>query len=624
MNAESMNLMKIFEPSIRYQVPLFQRPYVWNESDNWQPIWDDVSRLAERHLSEDEVPPHFLGAIVLDQLLSPTGSVETRQVIDGQQRLITLQLLMVALRDLACLHNEHRQLSRFAKLTANDKEQYDDPEEEFKVWPTNTDREDYRKTMHAGSPEALLAAYHAKPNQRRLGLLIPDAYLYFSEAVSDWLFRESQDDELLDPLPGSLGARFEALWTIMRKNVLLVVIDLEAKDDAQVIFETLNARGTRLSPADLVKNYLFHKASLEQASVNELYTKYWRWFDESFWRKEIRHGRLKRPLIDFFLQHYLALKTRDDVNVELIFRTFKQFVRAPAAGGSPPESQTFSAEWHIRQLFEYGKVYETFHSTGAGERAKLFFERLRAIETTTVFPFLLEAFKQLEQPGKQSRLNELLVYLESFVTRRMICGLTAKNYNRLFLDLVNHAEKNGEVGSAAVREFLLKQKGDSVRWPNDAELSQAWLSNEIYNRLTQTKLRMVLTALDSALETSKSEGVQLTGKLTIEHLMPQRWMKNWPLVLTDENNEQETKERMERRNRLLHTMGNLTLLTEQLNPAVSDRAWQDKRPEILKYSKLNLNRYFQDVEEWNEAKIEQRGNELFEIARRIWPYPAAV
>jgi uncharacterized protein with ParB-like and HNH nuclease domain len=101
MKATTLNLQRIFEQTIRYRVPLFQRPYVWEQHRNWAPLWDAIRRLAERFQQQGQVAPYFLGAVVLDQITGATGSIESRQVIDGQQRLTTLQIFMATLRDLA-------------------------------------------------------------------------------------------------------------------------------------------------------------------------------------------------------------------------------------------------------------------------------------------------------------------------------------------------------------------------------------------------------------------------------------------------------------------------------------------------------------------------------------------
>lgn len=622
MRASSITLQKIFEQTIRYQIPLFQRPYVWTEEENWQPVWGDVRTLAERQLRQRSTAPHFLGAIVLDQLPSPTGSIEIRQVIDGQQRLTTLQLLIAALRDLAHEHALPKYKDRFSTVSANAPSFCDHPDDAFKVWPTNRDRNDYRTTMHAGSPGNLRLAYGVNFSKRRIGQRIPDAYLYFYEVLSGWLTRNGATDDETSALGGTVEERFDTLWTIVSGRLLLVAIDLESNDNAQVIFETLNARGTQLLPADLVKNYLFHMAELEKAPIEQFYDRYWRHFDENFWRTKVRQGRLKRPRIDLFLQHYLTLKTKDEVNVGHIFGVFKNYADPPTKSDSTDGTQSIkeTVEDHLKRLTQYGRVFSTFYQPEKGSRAETFFERLQAIDTATVFPLLMETFKSLGGPDQPKELTGVLNDLESFLVRRMVCCLTTKNYNKVFLDLIQEVEKTGGISPDAVRLFLVKPTGDSVRWPNNEEFGNAWRTCNFYNSLSQVKQRMVLLALNKALESPKSEHVQISGALTIEHLMPQSWQEYWPLQPVNDDIE-AVRQQQERRNRLLHTIGNLTLLTDKLNPALSNSAWTTKKPEIVKYSQLNLNRYFHDVSEWNEDKIEQRSQTLFEVACQVWPYP---
>jgi len=91
MHAEDRALGVVFETTVRLLVPLFQRPYVWKEENNWEPLWDSIRTVADRRASGGTIRPHFLGAIILEQLMTETGEVDAREVIGGQQRLTTLQ-----------------------------------------------------------------------------------------------------------------------------------------------------------------------------------------------------------------------------------------------------------------------------------------------------------------------------------------------------------------------------------------------------------------------------------------------------------------------------------------------------------------------------------------------------
>lgn len=600
MKAESRTLQRIFEQSIRYCVPLFQRPYVWNESENWEPLWEDIRRLAEQRLSGNGLHrTHFIGAIVLEQLGGSTGSIETRQIIDGQQRLTTLQILLTVLKDLCRELQLARFEDRFSKFSRNDASFIDREEQAFKVWPTNPDRISFRVTLDAGGIGQLRPRIEeTRADGHLVNEQLPKAYEFFAGTIREWL----SDTAATSPNEQAM----EALWHVISGQLRLVTIDLEAEDDAQVIFETLNSRGADLLPADLIKNYLFRQAQSAGVQVESLYEQYWKAFDKDWWREEMRQGRLKRPRLDIFLQHYLSLKTRDDVLVTHIFETYKQFA---ASSGLTPEAL-------VKDLYEYGKVFQKLVTPHSDARIALFLERLAAIDTATVYPFLLESFRRYDQAAGFDELPEIACALESFLIRRMTCRLTTKNYNRIFLDLLGHCMGNGGVSPESVSGFLRKSDAESTRWPSDEDFKTALLTASIYNQIPRPKLRLLLTALDRAMETGMSEEIKLPGDLTIEHLLPQKWKEHWPI---EEQDEAKREKLAMARDSIKHTIGNLTLLTKKLNPAISNAAWPTKRPEILKESKLNLNRAFQDVHAWNEDAIRERSRILADLAVNIWP-----
>ncbi|MNY19294.1 hypothetical protein D3C86_1527200 [compost metagenome] len=135
---------------------------------------------------------------------------------------------------------------------------------------------------------------------------------------------------------------------------------------------------------------------------------------------------------------------------------------------------------------------------------------------------------------------------------------------------------------------------------------------------SSARVAMMLRALEEASVNLKREDIIIKGGLTVEHVMPQSWGANWPLPESVADKEEAAAER----DRLLHTLGNLTLITQELNSSVSNAAYAERRPEITKQSALRLNAYFQDVAVWDEAAIIQRGEHLFELALKVWPYPA--
>ena len=599
MKAESRTLQRIFEQSIRYCVPLFQRPYVWNQSANWEPLWEDIRRLAEQSLAKtDGNRTHFIGAIVVEQLPGSTGSIDTRQVIDGQQRLTTLQIFLTVLKDISRERGWETYEKRFEKYSRNDAAFIDSPHQAFKVWPTNPDRLAFRLTLDAGSLVNLKkVTSEARTDHQPINALIPGAYQYFSRSVSDWIAEQSP--------AFSEEKSAETLWNVLSGQLRLVAIDLEPGDDAQVIFETLNSQGAPLLPGDLVKNYLFRQAQAEGLEVEPLYERHWKAFEDKWWRTEMRQGRLKRPRLDIFLQHYLSLKTRDDVLVTHIFETYRKFAA----------SSSLSPEELIRDLADYGRVFKRLVSPHENARVNLFLNRLAAIDTATIYPFLLEAFKLYDTPERLSELETIAQSLESFLVRRIACHLTTKNYNRLFLELLAHCEATGGVSPTALRDFLLKSDAEAARWPTDDDFRKALESGLLYRLLTKARLRLLLRAVNQEIESDKSEDIQLPEDLTVEHLLPQNWQEHWPLPEMDEAAKTRATQR---RDHLKHTFGNLTLLTKKLNPSISNSGWATKRPEITKQSKLNLNREFHDCPSWGEEEIELRGKRFADILVRFW------
>ena len=187
MQANKRSLGQIFDPSIRLVVPLFQRPYVWEQEKNWEPLWESIHDVAERRLASGTQRPHFLGAVVLDQLKTRTGDIDSRQIIDGQQRLTTFQIALAAARDVCQSLSNERFHKAFSKLTSNDIPLSDEADDVFKVWPTNVDRAAFRSVITAGSCQEVCKRFDCKPKGRQAGPhnLIANAYLFFHHSIAE-------------------------------------------------------------------------------------------------------------------------------------------------------------------------------------------------------------------------------------------------------------------------------------------------------------------------------------------------------------------------------------------------------------------------------------------------------
>ncbi|OGV84104.1 MAG: hypothetical protein A3K19_33945 [Lentisphaerae bacterium RIFOXYB12_FULL_65_16] len=613
MRADALELSRVFQYERQMFAPLFQRPYVWEEKKQWAPLWTDIRTIAEKLIPctcpEDQakVKPHFLGAVVLDQIRVPAGKPDARLIIDGQQRLTTMQVLMESIKDLLVDRPEYeKSRKRLEKLVYNELE---DEDARFKVWPTNTDRDAYRAVMACRSPADLDVAM--KAFEKGKDCQIAKAYGFFYHTIQAWLALDKPD----------AAVRVDALVNTLWSKLRLVVIDMDEQDDAQMIFETLNVRGTPLLPSDLVKNFLFRQLmeGTSEKEVQRLHDQYWHPFerDDQFWRELVGKGLTQRHRIDIFLQNYLTLGLNGEVASNALFDEFKRYYALDTSR---------TTEWHLKELRSHADLFKRLQTVAnQGSREGRFFDRIGIMEANTIYPFLLGLYRHTE--GNSDAENERLLILEdieSFLVRRMVCRMNTRAYNRLFLDLLQEMRAKGDFTRQNVREFLLSQTGDVGRWPNNEEFRKAWTETALYHAITRPRLKMLLMAVDNAMQTDKNEVYELKQGVNVEHLLPQEWGDHWPLPPKGpEETEELFLRRKAYRSHILHTIGNLTLVRENLNSLVSNGPFERKRQEILKHSRINLNRFIVDLTEWNEDRIQTRATEMFGFAVQIWPHPTA-
>lgn len=594
MKADTVDLAAIFGKQVRYLVPLFQRPYVWNEEDQWEPLWQDVRAVADRQLDDtplNDAIPHFLGAVVLEQALVQSGMIESRFVIDGQQRLTTLQLLLAAARSVAAEHQLDDSRQMFETLLFNQAFLLRKEGDEFKVVPTKGDRAAFGESVRDG-------AAAAKGDHR-----IHKAFRFFHTAIVDWL-NEEED-------PSTLGLRMEALSTSLWKRVVVVTIDLDPGDNAQIIFETLNARGTPLLAADLIKNHLFQMATIQGAAIDSLYEKHWQALDSDWWREDVQQGRLRRPRLDIFLNHWLAMRTGTEVVSHQLFPEFKRYL----ADGQR------RAEDVLVDLEHYARVFESWEKESPQTYLGQFLYRLGVMEVTTAYPALLWLLGP-EGIGDAAEQEIALAAIESWLVRRMLIRATTKNYNVVFLALLNAVRPSGEgvrPDGEEVARYLAGLAGDSQNWPSAGDVLASLRGLPIYTSITRSRLRMVLEALEWMSHTGFTEQVILPHDLTVEHVLPQEWMPHWPLADTDDPMLARSQ-----RDAAKHTLGNLTLVTNRLNPKLSNDPWPQKRDALRKHSVMRISADVRDAETWDEAAIAERGDRLARLAVSIWSRPEDV
>ncbi|ROS32028.1 DUF262 domain-containing protein [Amycolatopsis thermoflava] len=600
MKPDTHTVKQLFERDVRYQIPLYQRPYVWNEEQQWAPLWEDLVALLQHqeNAGESGLWSHFLGAIVLDQEKTAPGRIPRFTVIDGQQRLTTLQLLIAAVAQAAAASGADRDAKLLRRLVENDPLEVKD-DERLKVWPTNANRESFAGVMREEGPPP----DHVNDSSN----LIDEAFDYFVARTGEYLTGAGGADDGEDAVaPEPVEIRAERLRITLCDLLKVVSITLEQGDNAQVIFETLNARGTPLLSLDLVKNSVFRQASAQGRNTDALYEQVWQpQLDDEYWRQNRRQGRLFRPAGELFLMHWLTMRLERVIPATELFTTFRQGLLTEHA----------DAEALIRELCRDAAVMRSFDRFEPGTPEGRFFARLGPLDAGTVLPIVLLLFRSTEVSGERRR--RALAMLESWLARRVLVRWTSKNYNRIVARLVTRMKADLTHADEALHAALVGGEGAVSRWPSDEEFVELLTTRDVYGVVAQRRLVMALAAVEASLRTSKSESAFVGSGLSVEHLLPQEWETHWPVVGAD------LDQQAEKRANALHRLGNLTIVAYPLNAALSNAPWSKKRGQLNQHSVLLLNQRLAERESWDERAIEEHGTWLAQRFVEIWPGPDA-
>lgn len=674
MKAGPIVIGQLLQSRHRFCVPIYQRHYVWNRQKQWEPFWNDIrTKAIERLAGRERRFSHFMGAVVLEARGGFSARrVPSFQVVDGQQRLTTFQLFLAAARDYANAIGYTSGAETISTYLVNrDPHLMEDAEVEiFKVWPTQYDREMFTDIINLGGRKELrrkYSEYFFKTRDRihdyRHTPKLIAGYGYFYDQIrhavetddlDDEFFEvpEKEDDEAaeignVDENPneacgveeGEVGdqndensgenippeLRLDAIWQALVEEFKVVEINLEEGDDAQVIFETLNERGEPLLAADLVRNNIFQRADAMKENAEKLFAAHWKLFEDPFWSQDEKQGRYKKPRIEFFVANYIAGKIASEVNLTKLFSEYKAFIK---------KNPFASVSDELKEISRFGGLYFQLTNREGDSALAEFARRLLPWEVSTVFPLVLRLWDapNVDENEKVGCLDILL----SFIVRRGVCGLTTKNYNKFFLTIIAHLDKNGWSRSN-FETYLLTQKSETGRMPRDDEFKRHWCSSPIYGELPSGRVRSILLELEMAKRSKFQETTAVSGHLTVEHMMPSSWGENWlmPDGTTPTSDEkiqamyamEDTETpvgRIVRRNRLKNTIGNLTILTQPLNSSVSNGPYEAKRKAISEQSLLVLNNEITKNESWSEVEIEARSEDLFATAKTVWLMPETI
>lgn len=587
--------MQIFSLPQQLVVPLFQRPYVWDRDEQWDPLWSDIRRLTEIRLRDPySAATHFLGAVVVQAQDGRLGTLQCSNIIDGQQRLTTLQLLMDAAASVLEFVGFESFAGQLESLTHNQANFVPPGDSPLKVRHTNRDRASFDEVMNADPPVNHDELKHASSK-------IVRAHAYFAEAVSNWLGDAEEPD---------FGARAHALVSVLTNGLQLVAINLTATENSQEIFETLNARGTPLTAADLIKNFVFQRLAAEGADTRRAYAEDWP-FDTKFWETQVSVGRYYVSRSSLFLNQWLGSRTGDEISPQQTFARFKAHVEHDAA-------QRMSDLLPI--VKEQADLYRAW--TVAAEDSdrqlsvlEMSVYRMRASDLELLKPLLI----WLHEPGRGLSgdvIDRVIGLAESWVMRRMLMRLTTANLGRVVADLMRlYGTVPGSELADRVRDHLARLNVSSTYWPGDAEIRSALAQEPVYRRFKVSRLRLLLEAVENDFRRGTNQPQVPRRAYPIEHVLPQKWQSNWSV---------DGLEAEIQRGSHVHRLGNLTLLTRSLNSKVSNSAWDIKREALSNHDTLLLNsRLLSNVgeREWSERRIDERSGQLIDVLLTVWPVP---
>ena len=565
MQATETSFLRVLRVPNQFRIPIFQRRYSWEEQHCKQ-LWSDVLRIGQN----DEIPSHFLGSIVY---IEPGDSqnvsaVSELLVIDGQQRLTTLSLLLLALKRAieksgVQIGITSRQISNYFLFNA-------DEEGELR----------YRQLLTHHDKDTLIQLLENRELPSNASTRLVENYQFFERKLQT--------------------ANLEEVYAGIQKLAIVDIALDRRYDDPQLIFESLNSTGLNLSQADLIRNYVLMGQELD--FQNKLYNDYWLPMEQRF-------GDQYTGRFDEFIRDYLTLKTRQIPNIRNVYDSFKGYVQEKTNSETSETIETI-----VMDISRYSKHYVCI-ALGKEEDAELqgCFSNINTLEVTVAYPFLLEVYEDYTRKRIQkSELIEVLDLVESYVFRRAICDIPTNSLNTTFATrLIPKVNKSNYLESLKKAFLNLVEQSDRYRYPTDSEFKQEFQVKAVYNNLR--RCRYLLRKLENYERRQPHSCVDQT----IEHVIPQNdnLCEEWRQELGE--NWQDIQEKY------LHTIGNLTLIGWKDNPALSDLSFQEKQKIKGGFceSELHLNRSLCQAKQWNEKTILTRAEELAEKAIKIWIYP---
>ncbi|MEU4813747.1 DUF262 domain-containing protein [Nocardia fluminea] len=587
--------MQIFSLPQTLVVPLFQRPYVWDQVEQWKPLWNDIRRLTELRLRDPySTATHFLGAVVVQAQDGQLGSLQVSNIIDGQQRLTTLQLLMDATGSVLESAGRDTLAGQLESLTHNQATFVPEGESRLKIRHTNRDHAAFDEVMDSDPPVNHAELAHASARITR-------AHAYFADAVAAWLGVYDGDD---------YSSRANALVGVLTSGLQLVAINLTAVENSQEIFETLNARGTPLTAADLIKNFVFQRLASEGSDTRRAYAEDWP-FDTKFWETEVSVGRYRVSRGSLFLNQWLISRIGEEIGPQQTFTRFKAYVEHDSGQKMGVLLPTIKRQADLYEAWTLAADDKDRQLT----TVEMSVYRMKAFEVELLKPILV----WLHDPERAlagDTIDGVVAAVESWVVRRMFLRLSTSDLGRVVADIIRiHNDAPDAELVDRVAKHLSRLNVSSTYWPGDNEIRAALTAEAAYRRFKVARLRVFMEAIENRFRRVTNQPQVPRRGYPIEHILPQKWKDNWPV----DGPEAEIE-----RGAHVHRLGNLTLLTGSLNSKVSNGAWDLKRDAIREHDTLLVNsRLLSSIgdEQWAEEAIQARTERIIDVLLAVWPVP---
>ncbi|MEZ5190272.1 MAG: DUF1524 domain-containing protein [Schumannella sp.] len=487
-----------------------------------------------------------------------------------------------------------RLAGQLERLTHNDEIYVEEGESRLKVRHLNKDQVAFDEVMSAEPPVDHNDLVHSDSQ-------IVAAHRYFSTVVAQWLGAPESDEYV---------EKAKELTNVLLDGLQLVSIELEATENSQEIFETLNARGTPLTAADLVRNFVFQRLDAQGGDTAKAYREDWP-FETKFWMKEVSVGRNLVSRSSLFINQWLVARTGEEISPQATFNRFKSYVEL--------ESGVEMAEL-LPVIKKQAHQYEAWTEAaarpgGSLDASEMAVYRMQASGVEVLKPLLI----WLHEPARglsTDSIDRIIRVAESWLVRRQLLRLTGSDLGRIVADVIaaSSAAPAAELAER-VAGHLARLNVTSTYWPGDEELRMTLTTEAAYSRFPPRRLRMFLEAIENhyRLETGQPQ-IERKG-YPIEHLLPRSWKETWPVATPEEADDRQAH---------VHRLGNLTLLTTSLNSKVSNGPWTVKRAALLDHNTITLTgRVIKRTEgrAWDEAFIDQRTSEMIDAILDVWPVP---